>query len=389
LVGLLGSGIVVQAVTRGMFPETFPGQLIEATGKMAYVGSVPAWLSGLVICGVVLFYIFLGGVRGAAWANTFQTVVFMLTSVVAFGLIAHALGGVRAATQAVVENAPGHLVREGHFTHLQFVSYMFVPLSVGMFPHLFQHWLTAKSARTFRLSIIAHPFFIMLVWVPCILIGIWAAGMGLQPPGGNSNAVLGVMVDRLLHDPLLTGLMTAGILAAIMSSLDSQFVCLGTMFTHDIVVHWVGEERLSDKGKVLIGRIFVVAIVAVVYVLSLFPPPHIFDLGVWCFSGFAGLFPLVVAALYWRRATRAGAFSCVLVMAGVWSWFFYDGLIRPVLAGGGTGDGGEGGEGYLFHGMMPVVPITVASAAAMILVSLATRPPRREHVDRFLARYSA
>jgi hypothetical protein len=39
--------------------------------------------------------------------------------------------------------------------------------------------------------------------------------------------------------------------------------------------------------------------------------------------------------------------------------------------------------------MMPVVPITVASAAAMILVSLATRPPRREHVDRFLARYSA
>ena len=43
--------------------------------------------------------------------------------------------------------------REGEIGHLQFLSYMFVPLSVGMFPHLFQHWLTAKSAKTFRLSV--------------------------------------------------------------------------------------------------------------------------------------------------------------------------------------------------------------------------------------------
>ena len=382
LVGLLGAGSVLQGVTRGMFPETFPGQLIEATGRMAFVGSVPPWLSGLAICSVVLFYIFMGGVRGAAWANAFQTVVFMLTAVVAFSLISKALGGPQAASEAVLENSPGHLVRAGHFSHLQFVSYMFVPLSVGMFPHLFQHWLTAKSANTFRLPIVAHPFFIMLVWVPCILIGIWAVGMGLEPPGGNSNAILGMMVDRLLHDPLLTGIMTAGILAAIMSSLDSQFVCLGTMFTHDIVVHWVGKDRFSDRQKVVIGRMFVVTIVALVYVLSLFPPAHIFDLGVWCFSGFASLFPLVIASLYWRRATRAGAFACVLVMAGVWGWFFYDGLVRPILAGE------DGGEGYLFLGMMPVVPITLASAAALILVSLMTRPPERALVDRFLARRS-
>ena len=111
--------------------------------------------------------------------------------------------------------------------HAQFLTYGFVPLSVAMFPHLFQHWLTAKSARTFRLTIIAHPIFIGIVWVPCILIGIWAVGAGITAPGGNSNAVLGAMVGRVLQEPLLSGLLTAGILAAIMSSLDSQFVCLG------------------------------------------------------------------------------------------------------------------------------------------------------------------
>ena len=87
---------------------------------------------------------------------------------------------------------------------LRFLSYGLVPLSVGMFPHLFQHWLTARSARTFRLSIIAHPIFIMIVWVPCILIGIWAAGAGIEAPLGNSNAVLGKAVGVLLAEPLLS-----------------------------------------------------------------------------------------------------------------------------------------------------------------------------------------
>ena len=71
LIGLLGAGAVMLGVTRGMFPDTFAG------------GAVPSWLTGMVICGVVLFYIFSAGLRGAAWANAFQTVVFMITGVVA------------------------------------------------------------------------------------------------------------------------------------------------------------------------------------------------------------------------------------------------------------------------------------------------------------------
>ena len=173
----------------------------------------------------------------------------------------------------------------------QFISYMLVPLSVGMFPHLFQHWLTAKSAKTFRLTVIAHPIFIMIVWVPCILIGIWAVGAGIAAPGGNSNAVLGRMVGDLLENPLLTGMLTAGILAAIMSSLDSQFLCIGTMFTNDIAVRLFGADRFSDRQKLWLGRAFVVAIVTITYIISLVSTRHIFDLAVWCFSGFGALFP--------------------------------------------------------------------------------------------------
>lgn len=379
LIGVLGAGAVVRGVTVGMFPNTFAGMPNPVTGAMMFVGAIPSWLTGLVVCSVVLYYIFLGGLRGAAWANAFQTIVFMLTGVIAFFLISDKLGGVTAASEAVAQNAPDHLAREGMIGQLQFLTYMLVPLSVGMFPHLFQHWLTARSAKTFRLSIVAHPIFIMIVWVPCILMGIWAVGAGLQAPGGNANAVLAMMVGRLLQDPLITGLLTAGILAAIMSSLDSQFVCMGTIFAHDIVMNLAGKDRFNDRQRVILGRLFIVLVVIVTYLLSLLSPPNIFDLAVWCFSGFASLFPLVLAAVYWRRLTKAGAFASVLVMVATWGALFYKGLLEPQMEGiRPDGD-------YLVYGMMPVAVIFAASAAALVIVSLITRPPAPEVVDRFFS----
>ena len=112
--------------------------------------------------------------------------------------------------------------------------------------------------------------------------------------------------------------------------------------------------------------------------LSLFEPPKIFDLAVWCFSGFASLFPLVFAAIYWRRVTRAGAIASVLTMVVSWSWLFYRGLIRPAL------DGIDLDGDYLVGGMMPVTITFTASALMLVVVSLVTSPPPAEHVERFM-----
>jgi solute:Na+ symporter, SSS family len=354
---------VMRGLTVGTFMEAFPDTK----------GAIPPWLTGGVICCVVLAYVSMGGVRGAVWANTFQTLVFMATGVAAFYMISKALGGVGAASQKALENASHLLAREGKIGHLQFFTYCFIPLSVGMFPHLFQHWLTAKSAKSFRLTCVAHPICIMIVWIPCILIGIWAAGGGIKAP---PNAVLGKMVADLVHNPYLTGLLIAGVLAAIMSSLDSQFMCLGTMFTRDVVQHHYGENRFNDQQTIWLARGFIVFIVAVTYVLSLFPPPHVFDLGVWCFSGFASLFPLAFAAVYWRRATSAGAIASVLVMVLVWAVLF----ARDMAAKGKSG----GEDELLVLGMMPVAVIFTASAATLVLVSLLTRPPTAATVNKFI-----
>jgi SSS family solute:Na+ symporter len=243
-----------------------------------------------------------------------------------------------------------------------------------MFPHLFQHWLTARSAKTFKLTVVAHPIFIMIVWVPCILIGIWgAAELG---PNTNPNAVLGIMVNKMVHSPLLTGLVGAGVLAAIMSSLDSQFMCLGTMFTNDIMVRRYGQNHFTDGQKVLMARGFILLVVAVTYGLSVWlkDSAQVFDLGVWCFSGFGALFPVVFAAVYWRRVTRAGAISSVIVTAVVWFILFYQDILAVKVAGE---------DEKLIAGMMPVAIIFLASLATLVVVSLMTRPPSRETVDKF------
>ncbi|RMF76053.1 MAG: sodium:solute symporter family protein, partial [Planctomycetota bacterium] len=264
----------------------------------------------------------------------------------------------------------------------------FIPFSVAMFPHLFQHWLTAKSARSFKLPVAAHPLLMMVVWVPCVLIGVWATsavidGVAMLPQQANPpilpNSVLPRMVAAL-DMPILGGLITAGVLAAIMSSLDSQFLCLGSIFTNDILAHYLRGDRLNDRQRVLCGRAFVVAIVAVTYALALLVPGRsVFVLGVWCFTGFASLSPLVFAAIYWRRATKVGAYACVLVAAAVGFWLFAE-----------SNFGADRDYVFTIPGtdwsVMPVAVNILLAAAALICVSLVTRPPSGETIEKFFGK---
>ncbi|MEX0938647.1 MAG: sodium:solute symporter family protein [Pirellulales bacterium] len=533
LIGVISSGTVINSVTEGAFTSSYFAN---------YDYGVPMWLGSLAICVVVLLYVFSGGMRGTAWANAFQTMIFMVLGIVTFIFIADRLGGEQAASQAVLEKHPTKLMRtvapeeeisyehamaaweglaqynwavenrglqltpeqlqeardafparmpgwegraeadyalnqgmfeltpeerqqaliaqddrviptgtlvldaagnplplsafprsedwarnalqayEARIGHpdelldpedpsagtkwtrkralgmyratrwapeevhtlgkLTFFTYLLVPLSVGMFPHLFQHWLTARSAGSFKLAVVLHPIFIMIVWVPCVLVGVWATsatldGRSLIPPHFPANAVLAKMVADL-SGPVLGGLLTAGILAAIMSSLDSQFLAIGTMFTNDMVLHYSPQNEFSERKKVLIARSFIVGIVAITYAFSLFEPRRVFTLGVWCFSGFSALFPLVFASVYWRRLSVAGAYASVVAAVASWVYFFYQSKFGAVPDY--TFDLTIAGEKY---SMMPVAPIFAASTAALILVSLVTRPPSERTLAKF------
>jgi solute:Na+ symporter, SSS family len=377
LVGIIGGGDAIQTMTVGAFPDRFP-DLVTGVATAKH-GAIPAYLGSAIVCVVVLFYVFSGGIRGTAWANAFQTMVFVILGVITFALIAQKLGGqedLLSSMQAVTSKVDQKFITRSDIPKSEFLMYLLIPLSVAMFPHLFQHWLTARSAATFKLTVVCHPIFVMIVWLPCILMGIWATTLEL-PPEMNQNQILPYLVMSQLS-PVIGGLLTAGVLAAIMSSLDSQSLCLGSMFTNDIVEPLFGRNRLSDRQQVFIARGFIILIVGLSYGFSIYIGPHssIFALGVWCFSGLAALFPLVFAALYWRRLTAAGAIASVMAAAISWSYLFWDSEWGTV-------------KGYVVRipgveiDFLPVAPMVALAAIVLVGVSLMTSPPPTSTVDKF------
>ena len=348
LIGVMGGGLTLAQITKGQ---------------------IPAWAGGLLVCVVVMTYVSYGGMRGTAWANAFQTMVFMILGAVAFFVIVDKMGGLSAALAQIGAQHPDLLIRGDHISPIKLLTYTCIPLSVGMFPHLFTHWLTAQSARTFRYPLMFYPPCIAAVWLPSVLLGIMGSidFPGLKGPAANS--VLVKMID--LHAPgVLAGLLAAGVFAAIMSSLDSQVLSISNMFTQDIVRHYRKGEELDEKSQVLWGRLFVFFIFAIAYALSLVTARSIFTLAVWSFTGFAALFPVVIAALFWRRSTKWGAFASVISVAVLWTYFFIQGWKVPGYTVGGTG-------------IMPVAVILAVSAVAMVVGSLLSKPPPRETVDPF------
>lgn len=396
LIGVISSGTVIQALTAGLAPEWSLFQVFDKETlqpDLAVHGGVPPWLGSMVVCLVVLAYVFFGGMRGTTWANTFQTLVFMILGVVTFYVIAQKLG----KQDGFLENLKllGSVIPEDKATRIEmsktkFASYLLIPLSVGMFPHLFQHWMTARSANSFKLAVVCHPLFIMIVWVPCVLVGVWAVGVWADPslrPAGpplpdNPNAILPFLV-KTQTGQVLGGFLAAGILAAIMSSLDSQFLCLGTIFSNDVVTHYLGKDRVSDARQVVFTRLFIVAIVVITYLLSLGNVRSVFALGVWCFSGFSALFPIVVAALYWRGLTAAGAISGIFAAIISWGVLFYHGLQIAPEDGGLSKFVLQVPIGEQSYQLMPVAVMMVSSTLTMLVVSLITPKPQPSTLAKF------
>ena len=375
LVGVVAAGAVINQVTQGAF---------TASGWFAGSGhGVPKQIGSGVICMVVLTYVFFGGMRGTAWANALQTMFFLVLGMVTFVTIANSMGGGDSLLdnlRTVTASVPETKFNMSGMKWSVYLSYLLIPLSVGMFPHVFQHWLTAKSVNSFKLPIVMHPILVMAVFAPCVMIGVWASSpLAGLPAGTGTNDVLAIMVSNHTTS-LLGGLLTAGILAAIMSSLDSQFLCLGTMFTEDIVRSIKPET--SDENLVGFARMFVFAIVTLTFVLSLVLPRSVFELGIWSFTGFTGLFPIVVAAVYWRRVTAWGAIASVAVTASIWIVLF------------ARSDFGKN-KGYTFPEeaislglfdipvMNPIATVTFASALTLIVVSLITPRVNAAVLHRF------
>jgi solute:Na+ symporter, SSS family len=412
---------VVQAVF--LIPYIIIGVMGGGTALQAISGGrVPYWIGGAIVALVVMGYVFFGGMRGTAWVNTFQTTLFLCFGAIAFLVIGAGMGGFQESVEALLAApATAPLMTRERISPLFFFSYTFIPLSSICFPHMTMFCLTARKMGQFKKTILFYPICMIVLWVPCVFLGVMAnrisdsprieqklearrtlatEGARLTPEERdqlrarmNADDVLLVMLER--YAPLwLAGLLGAGIMAAVMAS-DSQILALSTMFTEDIFAFYGGKRRFGEHVQIQTGRLFIVLITIVAYLIALRAPQTIFDLAVqYAFSGYAALAPLLVGALFWKGSTKWGALAsalwALLAVAGV---AVFQGLIPtpapgpPVVAWsvGGVEVLSRTAGGTAVFGFMPVVPMVLVSALLMIVVSRLTAKPSQTAISRYFS----
>jgi len=146
---------------------------------------------------------------------------------------------------------------------------------------------------------------------------------------------------------------------------------------------------------VQIGRIFVVGVTVVAYLIALVVPQSIFDIATqYAFAGYSALTPLLVAALFWKGSTRWGALATtVWTAAAVLAIAVLQAVVPAPPPGAGVSILSIGGvevvtraaSGTTVLGLLPVVPMTIVSALLMVVVSRCT--PASRPGGRTLARY--
>jgi SSS family solute:Na+ symporter len=399
IIGIMGGGTTLNAVSGGW---------------------VPYWFGGAVVAMVVMGYVFFGGMRGTAWVNTFQTILFLLFGTVAIVVIGVGMGGFSSAAQAILNSpALAPLLTRERISPYYFFSYTFIPLSAIAFPHILIFCLTAEKMAHFKKTVIFYPLCILAIWLPCVFLGVMANRVGDVPEiraKQESRRVLatqGRTMEPAARDELreraagddvilillkrfaplwLAGLLGAGIMAAVMAS-DSQILALSTMFTEDVFAHYGGKARFGETVQVLTGRVFVVILTLFAYVVALQAPESIFELAIqYAFSGFAALSPLIIAALFWRGSTKWGALAATVWTASAVAAVAAFQQVVPAPAPGpsvvywavgGTEVISRTPGGTAVLGFMPVVPMVIVSALLMFVVSKLSSKPSQKTISKY------
>jgi solute:Na+ symporter, SSS family len=393
-----GIGTFLFAITAAML---VPYIIIGVMGGGATLaalsdGAVSYEVGGAVVALVVMSYVFFGGMRGTAWVNALQSALFLCFGTAAFLLIARNLGGLDGIMQSLASDpktAP--LLGRERIPPQEFVSYMLIPLSTIMFPHVAIMCLTAERVTHFKKTVVFYPLCIMLVWLPAVYLGVVGASQfqGLRP-GEADDVIIRLLTQH--GGVFIAGILGAGIMACVMAA-DSQILALGTMFTEDVFAYYGGKERFGDAAQVWTGRAVVVGITVVAYLIALTLKDRegIFELAIrFAFSGFSALAPVMLAALFWKRSTKWGALA-----AAVWvtacvlgTWYLSsisDGFApRPgqphVPVFPALGDLFlRGPVNVTVFGYLPVVPMCIGSTLLVVLVSLVTPGPSQKTLDRY------
>ncbi|MES9860464.1 MAG: sodium/proline symporter PutP [Candidatus Thiodiazotropha sp. LLP2] len=284
------------------------GKLFEAVFGLPYL-----WAVGIGALVIILYTAF-GGFLAVSWTDLFQGLL-MLIALVAIPLFAFdGEGGVDQIT-AMINEQNSQLLNP--FTDskgdalgvLAIISLMAWGLGYFGQPHIL-----ARFKAIQEVGFVPKARRIAVSWVFIALTASCMTGMiGItlfETPLDDAEKVFIRLVEVMFH-PLVAGICLAAILAAIMSTADSQLLVSSSTFTGDL--YRLVRRKASESELVIVGRLAVVTIAGIAFLLAMDRDNKVLDLVSYAWAGFGAAFgPAVLLSLYWRGMNRWGALAGIL-----------------------------------------------------------------------------
>lgn len=286
-------------------------KLFESVFGLPYRGALFIGVS------VIISYTVLGGFMAVSWTDFFQGIIMFFAIITVPVLALHATGGFVKSVEAMRQVDVGFLNAFNNVSGEPLTAMTIVSLAawgVGYFgqPHILTRFMAIRLP-----SEIAPARRIAMVWVlvslACALFIGLVGRIYLSDvlPEADSEKVFMELVRTLTH-PMVGGILLAAVLAAIMSTADSQLLVTSSALTEDLYRVIIRPKAL-EKELIWVGRGTVMLVAAAACFIALNPESSVLKLVAYAWAGFGAAFgPVVILSLYWKKMTRNGAIAGIL-----------------------------------------------------------------------------
>ena len=297
------AGIVIGAPWQVASIKTFGFLMREATN-----GTVPFEVGMGIITLVTLGYIVFAGMRSVVVTDFIQGIISTVVLLVALVWIAYSLfGGFGSLVGRIAASQPEL------FTVNQSSGYWASIILTGALGgyawlEVFNRIFLAKNVREVKKVAVVAPLLVVVATFFLFLLGM---GASLIPEVSEAGQSAFFVMARMAGGPLLLAGVGIIILAAGMSSIDSQLTTMGVVVSWNIVKEL--KQDISIERAVNVSRIVIVAWVAVAFYLATLDLPLLAKIGIWTYEGIVHLVPPIVLGLFWRKGNKEGALAGLVV----------------------------------------------------------------------------
>ncbi len=274
---------------------------------------------------VILAYTFMGGFAAVCWTDFFQGLMMLGAIIIAPIAAVTIMGGIKLDLSA----SPNYLnmLPTGKFDYESIATILSgLAWGLGYFgmPHILVRFMAIKNSTMIKKSRLIASVWVVIALIASVFVGIIGRGFLPQLAAGASETVFIEMV-RSIFPGFIAGILLAAILAASMSTADSQLLVASSAFTSDIYKPLI-RKKANDKEISWIARGTVIIISIIAYLIAKNPNSgSIMDLVENAWAGFGAAFgPVIILSLYWKRFTYKGALTGIIAGAvTVFVWIMW------------------------------------------------------------------